>query len=296
MSPPTHAARVRNWSSSQTRSAAAPGPIRPRSGQADQVGGYAAGRRDRVGQPGARRHHVGHREVHPQHGPGQRAVNAHRGHAVAFGQRDRLAAEQVASRRHPGARGGVGDQEDPAGRRGERDEANLGRDMLQVGDEAAGQPGVSQRLARHAGLAVMHRPLGVEQVGDHAGAGVRGGGDLRRRRVAVTHAGQDPGLGETGDRRQRPVPFRGQRQQPEQAGSGREQLPDRGRVGIGDPCCVVRALAAGRDERSLHVHAEHPGAAGQAGQQAGGCAQRRGQRVDRRGDDRGQERGRRGLG
>ena len=168
--------------------------------------------------------------------------------------------------------------------------------MPQVGDEAAGQPRIGQRLAGHAGLAVVHRPLAVEQVGDHARAGVHRRGHLRGRGVAVTHADQHACLGEPGDGGERAVELGSEGDHPEQARPRREQGVDRGRRRLGDPLGVVRALAAGGDERPLDVHAEQPGTARQAGPQRERRAQRGGQPVQGRGDDRGQERGRAGLG
>ena len=101
--------------------------------------------------------------------------------------------------------------------------------MPEVGDKAAGQPGVGQGLADHARCAVQHRWLGVEQVGDHSGARVGCRGHLIRGGVAVTHADQHARLGEPGDRRDGAGSFGGQGDQPEEIGRGLQQLVQGGR-------------------------------------------------------------------
>jgi hypothetical protein len=143
------------------------------------------GRGDRLRQPGAGRHHVRHGLVHPQHRSGQRPV-PQPGSRVPRAHFDRFPADPVPPWRHAGRRGRVGDQEDPARGGGERDRADGGRDVARVGNEPAGQPRVSERLPDHAGLAVMQRPLRVEQVRDHPRARIRGRRHLSGRGVTVT--------------------------------------------------------------------------------------------------------------
>jgi hypothetical protein len=159
-----------------------------------------------------------------------------------------------------------------------------------VRDQPAGEPRIGQGLADDTGLAVMQRPLGVEQVGNHAGTAARGVRHLPRGRVAVPDADQDAGLGQPGDGRPGAVAFWCQRDQPEHAPAGFEQVIDSGGTRIGDPGLVVGALAGRGDERALRVHPEHPRRSLRQGrEQRRRGSQGRAERARRCGDERGQE-------
>jgi len=105
----------------------------------------------------------------------------------------------VAARRLARAGHRVGDQEDPARGRGERDQAGGRGHVPQVRDQPGGQPGIGERLADHAGFPVPQRRLRVEEVGDHPGAGLRRRADLLRCRVTVADADPHASPGQPGD-------------------------------------------------------------------------------------------------
>ena len=272
----TTAARAGAGGHAGRRAPAAGQPGRPRGSRGQfarrsQAGAVAPG------QHGA--HHVRHGPVHPQRRAGQGAVGAARRLAVAGRQHDRLAAEQVLARRHARARGGVGDQADPARARPRTRPAQAtGAHMVQVGDQAAGQPGVGQRLADHARLPVVQRALRVEQVGDHPGAPAPAAAATWPAVASLCPTlTSTPGRGQLADGGHPAVHLRRQRDQPEHALPRSQQLTDGRRAGRDDPVRVVRTAPGGRDERPLQVHAEHPRAAvRQPPGEPGRAAQRRG--------------------
>ena len=196
---------------------------------------------------------------------GEGAVGANRRRPVPAGQVDRLAAEHVATLGHARARGSVGDQDDSAWRGTEGQRCDRADHVVHVRDEPAGQAGVGQRLADDSWLAVMQRPLSVEQVRDHPRSRRRGGGDLGGCRIRMTDADQHAGAGELLDRRHATVDLRREGDDSDKAGSSVEQPADRRLVGRDDPRGVVRPAPARGDERTLEVHAEYPRTTGGAG-------------------------------
>ena len=293
----TRAARPARSRGRRGRRRARPGRRcrRPRSGRGRAGRGcrrQPARGIDRGAQVDAGRDHVGDGRVQPQPGAGDRAVGP-AGQAERV-DRDLLAAEVVRPRRHAGGRDGVGDQHDPARRRREREPADRCGDVVQVGDQPAGQPRVGQALPDHPGFPVVQRAHGVEQVGDQPGAGVRGGLGLLGGGVAVPDADQHAGVDQAADRGQRTGPLGRQRVHPQQPGRGLDQRLDRLRGGVAQQRRVVRAVPGGRQERTLDVHAEHPGAA-EVGGQRGRPAQARDEIRHRGGDERRHERGDAGL-
>ena len=197
--PASQVARAVRSSPSQTRSAVAPTPIRPRSGRPRMSAGsrVAASTAERRSTPAATTLAIAASSRSPE--PAMRAVRP-AGQAERV-DRDLLAAQVVRPRRHPGGRDRVGDQHDPARRGGEGEPADRRGHVVQVGDQPAGQPRVGEALPDHAGLPVVQRAHRVEQVGDQPGAGVRGRLGLGRGGVAVPDADQHAGLDQPADRR-----------------------------------------------------------------------------------------------
>ncbi len=148
----------------------------------------------------------------------------------------------------------VGDEDDAAGGRPEDQGHDLPGDVLQVGDHPDGQPGVGQGGPGGAGLAVPERALRVEDVRDHAGAGVGGGVHLRGGRRGVPDRDEHPGGREPGDRLEG-VPALGgeghdRRRRPP------EQDVERLRRRVAHERGIVGPVVVGRQEGALDVGPE----------------------------------------
>ena len=107
-----------------------------------------------------------------------------------------------------------------------------------------------------AGFPVPQRRLGVVQVGDHPGAGLRRGADLRRGRVAVAHADPYPGRGQPRHGVKPAGRLRGQRDHGQRRARRFHQRGERVRRRRDDRVGRVRAAPGQRQERALQVRAE----------------------------------------
>jgi hypothetical protein len=214
-------------------------------------------------------------------------------------QLDDLAAQLVPAGRHAERRDGVADQGDPATRRLHHHLADGRVDVVEVGNQPAGQAGVGERLPGDARLAVVQAALGVEDVGDHARARLGGGRDLLGERVGVPHRHQHAGAGQALGRLDRALPLRRQRDQGEDLRAGLHEPVDPLGGGVDQVAGVVRTSPARREERALQVHAQQAAAAGPlAGRRLRGSrpGHRRRQVGDRRADEGGERRGHAGGG
>jgi len=141
-------------------------------------------------------------------GAGEGAIRAF-GDAVF--QRDCFTAEFGRKPfRHAGGEDGIRHR-DGVGRGGEGELKDDGIDVQAVGDEAGEQARIGKRCARHAGGAVMQRRLGVEHMGDQAGAGIGSGENLRGGGGAVADCHGDAGSHELFDDFNRAGPLGRQR-------------------------------------------------------------------------------------
>ena len=127
-------------------------------------------------------------------------------------------------------------------------------DVQPVHDEADRDPVVDERGTREAGLAVVERRHGIEEVGHGADPRIEAGDRFVEGRRAVARGHDDAVRDERADDVERAGQLGGERHHPD-AGAGRPvayQLDVREQ----QPRRVMGAAPGGSDERALHVPAE----------------------------------------
>ena len=248
---------------SQTRSAAAPGASRPRSGRPMRSAGIRVAAATAAGQRQPAPHDVRHGLVQPQRRPGQRAVSRTGGALSPGGSMIRSPPSRYAPAACPPRQPRRSPARSGRARRGTRARRprrtccrSAIRPLVSRSSESAwpATPGSRWRSGRWA----LNRWVTIRAPRPAAAA------------TCSAVASVWPTLTSTPAAVSRPMaasaPGRsGARVTSRSSPAGLDELTDRGRRGVGDPGLVVRAVAGGRDERALHVHAEHPRPAGQSG-------------------------------
>src|SRR5690606_10163158 len=142
-------------------------------GTADQLGGDAGGAGHGPLERGAASvDEVADRGVHGQHTPGDGPVfESH----LRAGDEQALAPDGVLAVGEAGGGDGIGDESHPLESGVHDDLHRVEVEMDAVGDDAQDHVAAGQGGERDPRVPVVHRALGVEQMGHGAGSGVEGG-------------------------------------------------------------------------------------------------------------------------
>ena len=138
--------------------------------------------------------------------------------------------------------------------------------MHPVGDHLHGHPRILQQGDHRTGLAVVHRPHGVEQVGADARAGVDGRPRLLVGGVGVADRGDRAGVHHLPDRGRTAGPLGGQGDHPDRPPARRQHPVELGRFRVAQRGQLVGAASTLRQPRPLQVDAGHHAAAHLLGQ------------------------------